>query len=250
MNLDRVTITGADDSVRPGDLLRLSKQYPFVEWGILVSARQMGAPRFPSEQWIADLAAAVPADFDARPKLSMHVCGVWVRELLQGRPAFPIALLRAPFQRMQLNFHADALRWDAGAFAESLEYLSDAYGPYEYIFQVDGNQGLQIMHDAIERAEGLQITPLFDLSHGAGVLPKEWPLPLNADIYHGYAGGLGHDNLAEQIPLIGAAAGDHRIWIDMETKVRSNGDRQFDLEKVERCLELAAPFVTEAAAIP
>ena len=31
--LDRVTITGADDSVRPTDLLELSREFPFVEWG-------------------------------------------------------------------------------------------------------------------------------------------------------------------------------------------------------------------------
>ena len=38
-----------------------------------------------------------------------------------------------------------------------------------------------------------------------------------------------------------------RIWIDMETKVRSDDDRQFDLEKVRRCLEIAAPFVVKEA---
>jgi hypothetical protein len=99
---------------------------------------------------------------------------------------------------------------------------------------------------------------------GAGILPREWPKPIYLDVhpgddgcgvqqhrYHGYAGGLGPDNLAEQIPLIlAAAAGNEhtaegRIWIDMETRVRSSDDRTFDLAKVRRCLEIAAPYVKQ-----
>jgi len=64
-----------------------------------------------------------------------------------------------------------------------------------------------------------------------------------ARLYHGYAGGLGPENLAEQLPLIGQAAGDCRIWVDMESRVRSDNDRQFDLAKVRKCLEIAKPFI-------
>lgn len=32
MNLDRVTITGADDSVSPAELVDISAEFPFVEW--------------------------------------------------------------------------------------------------------------------------------------------------------------------------------------------------------------------------
>ena len=38
MILDRVTITGADDSIHVEQLAELSQAYPYVEWGILVSA--------------------------------------------------------------------------------------------------------------------------------------------------------------------------------------------------------------------
>jgi phosphoribosylanthranilate isomerase len=62
-------------------------------------------------------------------------------------------------------------------------------------------------------------------------------------MYHGYAGGLGPDNLAHEIPRIAKAAGDARVWLDMESGVRSNNDKQFDLDKVLQCLEIAKPFV-------
>ncbi len=47
MKIDKVTLTGADDSVRPAELVEISQQYPLVEWGILFSKSQQGTARFP-----------------------------------------------------------------------------------------------------------------------------------------------------------------------------------------------------------
>ena len=52
MILDRVTITGADDSIKATDLIPLSKRFPFVEWGILLSKNNEGSFRFPTRDWI------------------------------------------------------------------------------------------------------------------------------------------------------------------------------------------------------
>ena len=78
MNLKRVTITGADDSTSIPELVNLSKEFPFVEWGILVSKRHEGEFRFPSRHWIERF-----SDVAGRAKLnvSTHVCGVWVRQM-------------------------------------------------------------------------------------------------------------------------------------------------------------------------
>ena len=57
MALRGVTVSGIDESVDPVDLLGLSGDYPFVEWGMLVSARHthptVGLSRFPSTDWMA-----------------------------------------------------------------------------------------------------------------------------------------------------------------------------------------------------
>ncbi len=56
----------------------------------------------------------------------------------------------------------------------------------------------------------------------------------------GYAGGLGPDNLEEQLELISAAAGDCSFWVDMEGKLRTLDETEcdwFDLGKARRCLE-------------
>lgn len=240
MRLYRVTITGADESVAPEALIDLSQQYTFAEWGILYSAKQEGGPRFPGRAWREQLQTACRS---TNVRLSLHLCGGKLRDLLNGRNTLPVGLTEG-FDRMQLNFHGEPQEMQSlSAFTTVLESMPIR----EYIFQIDGNMGQDIMQGVVAYGCKPEVSPLFDMSHGAGVLPTRWPEPLisrRRTINHGYAGGLGPENLAAQIPLIGAAAGDARIWIDMETKVRSANDRLFDLEKVERCLQVAAPFVT------
>jgi phosphoribosylanthranilate isomerase len=56
----------------------------------------------------------------------------------------------------------------------------------------------------------------------------------------GFAGGIGPDNVKRVIREISAKV-DAPFWIDMESGVRT--DDRFDLNKVRRVLETAAPFV-------
>jgi hypothetical protein len=259
--LDRVTITGADDSIKPEALTELSRDFPFVEWGILASENNTvkagGQTRYPSPKWISDLQAM--QEYGAGLNLSLHINGRWVRELLMGRHTMH-ADLWTGFQRCQLNFHAERNECDAPAFAGALKVHGQ-----QFIFQLDGQRGNAHFTAAILHGAGDQCFGLFDVSGGAGILPDDWPTPTrwvsrpgNGGIwaYQGYAGGLGPENLAEQIPLILEAASEAegiqpgRIWIDMETRVRSENDRQFDLAKVRRCLEIAAPFVSLPVADP
>lgn len=243
MKLDCVTITGADDSVDPAQLRLLSEEFPFVEWGILVSKNSMGTRRFPTADWLHRFRSMTRSG--CHINASIHLCGRLVRGLLVGDTLIGdfYEWLDA-FQRMQLNFHAEGVEWKLNKLREAIEDCSDE-GQREFIFQIDGNQGELLLRETIkDDSFDVSCVPLFDLSHGAGVLAHEWPKPILAPhTYHGYAGGLGPDNLAEQIPLIGNAAGETPIWIDMETRVRSENDGQFDLAKVRRCLEIAKPFI-------
>lgn len=263
MAIDRVTITGADDSVHASDLVVLSKEFPFVEWAILASESNtrlsMVRSRYPSIDWLANLQANMSIMPDDYPRMALHINGRWVRELLLGR-WHPLSSILLGFQRVQLNFHAEKCKCDPRAFAE---VLSTHFVGKDIIFQLDGADGNAYLDVAYEHGVR-NCYGLFDVSGGAGILPSEWPKPIYLDVhpgehgmgveqhaYHGYAGGLGPDNLAEEISkILAAAAGtehtqEGRIWIDMETRVRSNDDRQFDLAKVRKCLEIAAPYITK-----
>ena len=77
--IDKVTITGADDSTDIRWMRSVSEKFPFAEWGILVSKSQMGGYRFPSLRWLGRL-----AQHQSELQTSVHVCGRWVRQICQG----------------------------------------------------------------------------------------------------------------------------------------------------------------------
>lgn len=231
MKLDRITFTGADDSIDPSELVKISVAHPFAEWGILFVRGGMGA-RFPSLHWVHELLKATK-DYPAI-NLCAHLCGPWVDDLVFGGTyGFGKAAFAHRFHRVQLNFHGSIIP------ANTIVGLRKA--KRQFLFQVDGvNDGL-IKPWCEEKQLG---SPLFDVSGGAGVLPKEWPEHWGGDSYCGYAGGLGPENVVDQLsgPIAGAA-GDNRIWIDMETRVRSKNNAQFDLEKCVQVLESVRPFI-------
>jgi hypothetical protein len=241
MRLERVTITGADESVTPEALLRLSQAYPFCEWGILVSATRQGQPRFPSQRWIQALQAlAIPA----RLPLALHLCGRWVTDLLCGHNVLNPDLLGG-FRRIQLNFASQPrpLSYDAQLFAAALL----PWKRRQLIFQVGPQQGEDYLEDVGEWGEEpLNCVPLFDASHGTGARASFWPQVMGCrEAYplYGYAGGLGPTTLDQELPRIAQAAGDASTWIDMEMGVRSADGQRLDLAKVLDCLELTAPWI-------
>lgn len=235
MKLRYVTLTGADDGVDPKSLVDLSKRYPYVEWAILFSQSKSGStPRYPSLDWVDRLLDVVNPEVN----LSAHLCGKWVEDALAGEITFLREKRYAQaFQRIQLNMGKDRLQ-----LAVNNKPLIAAVlwcgkqvifgGNYKYI-KIDGHF-----------FDHTGLYPLFDASGGRGVETKDWPKPFafeETTFFCGYAGGLGPDNIETELKRIAEVAGDITIWVDMETKIRTND--KFDLEKCEKVLQAAAPWV-------
>lgn len=93
----------------------------------------------------------------------------------------------------------------------------------------------------VSRSKFIQVIrhPLFDKSGGAGILPNEWPV---AEGYAGYAGGLSPDNVEHELMRIQEARNGYPVWIDAETKLRSDDDKVFELYKVEEFVTRAYPW--------
>lgn len=227
--IDRVTITGADDSTDFNWMNSITEQFPFVEWGILVSRSQMGSPRFPTMEWMDNLRRYG----DPALKLSLHVCGRWVRDICAGDWRRLLSHIEGnlfTYDRIQLNFHG-AIHTLNRTFYFEARKICDKYG-LELILQVDGANDALVGEARIHQVYAV---PLFDLSGGAGVVPGSWPMqPL--DTYCGYAGGLGPDNILAEIDRIEKVT-HGPIWIDMETKVRTRDNLALDCEAVESVLE-------------
>lgn len=237
--ITKVTVTGADDSIHPYQLIELAEEYPFVEFAILLSRNSMGRPRFPSREWINHL---ISDCLDRGMNFAGHICGGWVREILKGRWPVHDFLnidddLQEFFQRWQINTHAVPHEYSAVLLWEIVRELGNH--EQSIIFQHDG-----VNTEMIESmSDHKNVSALFDLSHGAGILPESWPLPL--EIPCGYAGGLSPENVAGQIEKIATVIGERQIWIDAETKLRSPDDQIFDLAKVRAFLEAAKPWVVQ-----
>lgn len=238
MPLTTVTITGAN-SINQAELVDIWTEYPFVEWGILIGSNT--GPRFPAHQWIRDLVAAREAT-ENRMRLSLHVCGKYLRDIANGGtllmddlgPALPA------FQRVQLNWHGEHEPQSTGEKVLSAFCKMDVFGwDPTIIFQFDGVNDSLFM----PASRRFQCAGLFDRSHGAGVLPSEWP-QAHLEIQSGWAGGLGADNLAEELPKIDLKAWNGvDYWVDMESKVRLKNDADISVVKVAKCLEIAKAFI-------
>lgn len=232
--ITKVTITGADDSINPKKLLELSEKYPFVEWGILVSKKHFGSYRFPTIDWLKKL-----GDFwnGTWMGLSCHLCGYYVRELVTGNNIArdELGYLWHMFDRVQINFHAEVHQFGYEMF-DAIKINNTK----EFIFQYDSVNDFIVKKAKENGVDNCSV--LFDTSGGAGVLPGNWQKPLDW-VKCGYAGGISPENIESQILLINSIVGETETWIDMETHVRSNNDSLFDLNKVEKCLEISSKYI-------
>lgn len=233
-----VTVTGADDSVRPEELIPIAEQYPFVEFGILLSKKQQGGIRFPSRAWLEELYILWR---QKKLALSGHICGSWVRELCFGKPSFfeDFGYIWQMFGRFQLNFHAEPHPVDMDKFCG---ILRKDFAGKPIILQMDGVNE-DIYYSLVGR-HGIHVFPLFDRSSGTGLVPKNWPEQFNvhSSLYCGYAGGLSPVNLQKEMGRISKVA-TNPIWIDAETSLYSKDGQVFQLESVCQFLEEARPWV-------
>lgn len=234
--INLVTMTGADDATDMNALNDISTVYPFVEWGVLLSKSRAGQPRYPSESWLYQL--AVLKQNHPALRLSAHLCGEWSRDFVAGGQMVlnDLPHLLYVFNRIQLN-----IRPDADTDLDKLGRICRQFSA-QFILQItDAN--------SIARIQSLQslrvdVVGLHDLSGGEGKLPSQWSVPLRP--YCGYAGGLGPDNLREQLAVIQTIVSQDAnydkkyFWVDMETKVRT--EDKFDLTKVEQCLKIVEEF--------
>jgi hypothetical protein len=226
-----VTITGADDGASIPELVDLSIEFPFVEWGILVSKDQEGSYRFPSRDWITRFSGAAS---QRNLAVSTHLCGGWVRAMLTDELDWhEVPACLNVSQRVQINTHAGRYVSTIGMI-DSLQHHADK----EFIFQWDGVNN-HLAYAAL--AYGCKVAALFDRSGGAGIRPSYWPQPVEA-FWCGYAGGLGPENVIEQVHEIERVC-SQPYWIDMERRVRTEDDSALDMRAVRRVLSAVALLI-------
>ena len=248
--IERVTFTGADDSVSPQALAEISKEFTFVEWGILMGPKtDVGFPRFPSQSWISSLAYTHEISTDRPMKLSAHWCEPLVWELVSNGKSFDEIReennIPDIFKRTQINTHGMKYTFTA-SFIEEIK----KHPEMEFILQIDG-----INDDFVTSLNLPNVALLQDYSSGAGIFENKWGHWEGKK--YGYSGGLNIDTLPEAMDLWLERLNNSTIaWIDMESGVRSgiplrDGNKSvFDLQKVEEVLLWVDPYWNANVNIP
>lgn len=171
-----VTVTGADDSLNNfEDLIKIYEKYPYVEFGILLSKTSMGSNRFPGERWLLNASEK----YKNKLKFSGHICGRWVKEILNGTWTInELKLIHNElpnlFSRWQLNTHGILHEFNKEKILYVLNDELDIKNK-EVIIQYD-KTNIELLKFLTEK--DLNISTLYDLSHGSGRLPDTWETPV------------------------------------------------------------------------
>jgi hypothetical protein len=218
------TLNGVDDAVNIHDIVRLSKEYPFAEWGVLVDGVDEGSKRFPSKAWIEDFAATTPGVYKSlqitcsrMPDVVEGVTNVLSSYNLNGfqRVLFSFDLLAMPYTLI-----SRILKW--AREAPHLQFITQHNGKNQNVWKLFAEAGLN--NHAV----------LFDSSNGTGRTPARWPEPISG-IPCGYCGGLSPMNIEDNLAAIAGIIGDGVTWVDMASGLRDDND-EFDIMKAEQVL--------------
>lgn len=245
MQINKVTISGADNMVSQNEMFYTQQVFPFVEWGILVSTKRMGTPRYPTLKWMRNL----PKELN----ISYHLCGDIVKNLISN-PSPMCEWLdlsesnNLKYGRLQLNFSFKEDKDYMGTLVD-LGMLAAVFSKYNVALVLAYNKGSKKNLDAFMKAIPSapdNIHYLYDSSGGRGTEIKSFNPPLKN--YTGYAGGINPDNVLSICNSLTEMEQQDEIWIDMETGVRT-GDK-FDIQKANDVLSICKNFVKVSNSIP
>ena len=188
MNNPFITVTGIDENTPISLLKKLD-----AEIGILYTATPEGRNRYPSREWITKTASQLD-------QVAVHICGSVARkELLNGE----LNTMLHEAQRIQVN----------GVLTiEETEHICAMFPTHTIVTQHT------FKNTPLLNVKASNHALLIDASGGRGVSPEQWIRP-ETDKQVGFAGGLGSDNLEDQLNLISPIA-KGLWWVDMEGKLR------------------------------
>lgn len=219
MNIQYVSLTGADDKTSHNDLAQLTEQFPNVEWALLMFPERDGFPRNPTKAW-RDTFHAMKF-----PQTALHLCGSAIERFAEENTNLlnEIEL----FKRIQINLKPNRATPE---LVEQLTRVVEKFPQLQFITQYN-----EVNSDYFKYWNPISNHAyLFDGSLGKGVKPEQWEAPV-FNKFCGYAGGLSPDNIEGELVKIAQVTQGHTIWIDMESGIRSND--QFDLQKAKKILE-------------
>lgn len=213
------------------DLLRMGLN---VELGIQAhpSAMSHGMPRNTWLNGLLDISKKLPDPLN----IAIHVNYQWCSLMCDGYLPPEIAewfYIEDPktkkplIKRWQLNIGDGTNIFNA----HNLSKIIKNHPNREFILPVNNRPAVQTAVQELNDT-GAQFSLLYDSSYGVGKSPDTWLPPAYPNHAQGYAGGLGPENITENLEKISAQLpDDYTTWIDAEGKLMIPGTRQFDINR-------------------
>lgn len=220
------TFTGIDAKTDLDRVIALSEEFPFLEFGVLLSLTPGDKDARYMAPSVVELVLKKLASHDVN--IALHVCGSAVNAYVAGDQVVKHPALYA--DRVQLNFSANRAPFSV----EELDKVIST-APYKII-----TQHFPPNADLVSALKAKNHQVLFDLSGGRGIEADEWPDAFENKAT-GFAGGLGPETIEAALPKILNSSRAGNSWIDMENRVRTNG--YLDLDLCEAVAKKVAPFI-------
>ncbi len=216
--LKKVTFTGIDARTKAAELIALYLEFPFVEFGFLLSDALTGKnrnPRYPAQ-------VVLKAYKKAKLPMALHLCGKIAMDVVKKDDWATVYRMTGEYMPM-----FDRIQINAAQARHILPCLRFPEGKQIILQMHDGNDTMWNQYGTMPDVVGFQ-----DNSGGKGIFEGVWRAPLGS--FFGYGGGISPENLIEAVQGIQKICPTD-FWIDMESGVRTN-DR-FDVKKCRSVCE-------------
>lgn len=230
MRLKHITFTGIDAKTDIQDLADIQREFPIVEWGVLMSKNwKENGPRYFDPNFLYDFKF-----MELHLNLSCHVCGSYAREVINNNwnPLIQLAHHHFDiFRRCQVNIGTTDP-------TPKTPFVRPYVTLRELIIQQKSENDL-LLFDTIKDRSNMSV--LLDASGGCGIDTSIKPF-FRQGLKVGYAGGMNPENVGDKLyQLLREVEGD--FWIDMESGVRT--DDWFDTNKVRRVLAICKEVISD-----
>lgn len=242
MKIKIITCSGPNEKVNTSEVLSLLSDYSIAEIGVQSSGIKCsyGTPRY---NWIKKLVDEAQNYSDSL-QAALHINLDWCEDFCNGVVAPELAEFlsfrhknKPFFSRVQLNFTLlEGKNVVDMANPQNVANAIKAYPEHRFILSYNNRTA-----DFIKKIYSLDVPfdVLYDASFGAGISPNSWEAPAFLDRLQGYAGGLGAENIKQQLDnIMMIVPAKTEIFIDAQGKLEDEKGA-FSADKARMYIENA-----------
>ena len=260
MRISIISFAGANELTPKKDVLDFLRKNPMAEIGFGVSEQKSGTADSERFQHIMGVQRIVGSHYEPGKigTVGLHVNGIgtdgtkgWPHRVMNcDIPENLAKMIDFPRTSLQINFsNYDISRKEAGKFATCRGCESFRHCRLRLPYNTKTANVIEHAHlfNHARPCSFVKADILFDASFGEGKLANKYEAPKFHGVRHIYAGGLGPENIYEELGKIAEVQKDLGVvvGIDMEGKVRTDDGKTLDLNKADAVYKIVMDWLKD-----